>query len=279
MIISKIKTLLSKLKNSKIAAGLLLLAMIAAPSAIQLPVQTLGMVIILYLWSDLKKENKSITKELNLYKTYKSSDEEETRSFRMCQHEFNNHINTILCLTYITSSHEELKSELQSYCTSIVQQNKPNRIVKYDTEPIINALLYSKIGLANKYGIDVDCVIYPIDTKKILETYDLVEILGILLDNAIEALRESGGKKIVVKIISNEMKQLVVEVANISRTYKNAELEKFCAYGYSSKGEGRGLGLARLKVLIDKNGAVLLIQNTIIKSEVYLSFIIIFKKC
>lgn len=58
--------------------------------------------------------------------------------------------------------------------------------------------------------------------------------------------------------------------------YKNNEIENFCKYGYSTKGEKRGVGLARVKEIVEKNKAELLIRNMNYKDNNYLSFRICF---
>lgn len=76
---------------------------------------------------------------------------------------------------------------------------------------------------------------------------------------------------------SYEDTKLLLEVANISRVYTNEEIEEFFVTGKSSKGDNRGVGLSRMKSLIQKYKADLHATNQQYYGENYLSFRIIFR--
>lgn len=276
MIVRKIKRLLSSLKNGKIVAEAVFAAAAVALLALQEPAPLLGGVILLYLWLDTERQKKGVEKELKMHKLYESPYKDAVESAMMRQHGFENQLNAILCLCSTIDDYDELVSAQKEYCRDIVRENRVNKILKGKMEPVITGFLYSKIMLAERFGIEMACEIYDIETEKIVKSHDLIEMAGVLIDNAIDALRENGGRKLVVRLAEDEAMRFVVEVANISRIYKNIEIEKFCSFGYSSKGAGRGLGLARLRELVLKNKAELSIRNRAIDHENYLSFKIIF---
>lgn len=78
---------------------------------------------------------------------------------------------------------------------------------------------------------------------------DLSRILGILLDNAIEASKESLEFKLKLAFIKTE-KAIIIVISN-SYKEKNISLNKIFKPNYSTKGSGRGLGLNNLKKIID----------------------------
>lgn len=81
--------------------------------------------------------------------------------------------------------------------------------------------------------------------------YDLVDIVGILLDNAIEAVTSTEvSKKIVFELSDAEGINLLVKnpVVNIL----NSEIQKFFERGYSTKEGERGIGLNKLMELQQK---------------------------
>ena len=85
-------------------------------------------------------------------------------------------------------------------------------------------------------------------------------------------------KKIILKIIQEESRYFCFEVANKSRIYHNNEIEKFVKYGYSTKGENRGVGLVRVRDIAKKYKAVFEIGNYVYNNENYLRFRIKFER-
>ena len=124
-------------------------------------------------------------------------------------------------------------------------------------------------------GILVEYDISPIDIRGRIEVYEMIELIGIFLDNALEALEESDFRKVLIEIL-NDKNGFIVEIANASRIYTNVEIEQFFSYGYSTKGAGRGCGLNRVKEIVKKANAELLIQNRSIDIQNYLCFSVCF---
>ena len=99
--------------------------------------------------------------------------------------------------------------------------------------------------------INLDCFI---DFKKLhMEIYEFTRVLGILMDNAIEAAQECN-KKIINVIIREEPRrnrQLLV----IENTYNNKDIdvEKIYEKGYSTKENNTGLGLWEVNKIITKH--------------------------
>lgn len=81
-----------------------------------------------------------------------------------------------------------------------------------------------------------------------MEEYDLVRVLGILLDNAYEEAGLTDRKKISVGIIENNEK-VIIFIENSCRE-SIPDTEMMTEYGFSSKGDGRGIGLANFKEIL-----------------------------
>lgn len=240
---------------------------------LQIITSIIGMGIISILWINAENEKKITARELQLYELYNKTFEEAIIAIKARQHEFDNHINAIKCMQLTINNHQELIKVQNDYCDKILLENSMNKILKLHTEPILMGLLYSKLIYAQEQGINVIHEIHSIDLKKRINLNLIVEILGILLDNAIETLIDKKDEKIlIVKILKEKQKGFSIEVANVSRKYKNTEIEKFCICGYSTKGEGRGLGLARVKEIVKKTKADFVIENVSYNSKNFLSF-------
>ena len=85
--------------------------------------------------------------------------------------------------------------------------------------------------------------------------------MGIIWDNAYEEVsRKDKDKIIVIKMFMKDDK-IVFSVANPYHNNDVQSISKFFERGYSSKGKGRGIGLTKLKRMINENGGEILISQ------------------
>lgn len=244
--------------------------------AVQFMFGIIGLSIVSIWWISAENENRHKTKELRMYESYNQAFEEAIKTIRTRQHEFENHINAIRCLQYTIKDHEELIIAQEKYCKKVLEENSINKLLSLNLEPILVGFLYSKITEAQGKSIHTIYDIHANDIAQRLELYELIELLGIFFDNAVEALEdESGDKCIILKIVTEE-NNFFIEISNISHVYTNNEIEKFCQFGYSTKDNKRGVGLTRAKEIIKHHGGLLQIQNDVYHNDNYLSFKITF---
>lgn len=120
----------------------------------------------------------------------------------------------------------------------------------------IKGLLYYKLSIMEdekiKYSINVEKGVKS--SLKSLNTSDyknITKILGVLLDNAIDASKKSKQKKINISVIKDK-KNIIFKIYN---TYKGKiDIDKV-GTGYTSKGKGHGYGLRLVKDIINENKA------------------------
>lgn len=230
--------------------------------------------LMFIFWINSENEKRHKAEELRMYQLYTKTFEDAVTAIRLRQHEFDNHINAIKCMRYTIHDTEELMDEQNKYCEMILQENKYNKLLKLNMPPILVGYLYSKFTTASAHGIDIDYEIQDIDIGRI-EINDMIEVIGILFDNAVEALEEQGDKEMEVKLLKSDNK-FIISMANISAWKTNSEIEKFFEYGYSTKGQEHGIGLYRVNTLLKKYKATIQVEN-ITKTDVnYLCFKIVF---
>lgn len=119
----------------------------------------------------------------------------------------------------------------------------------------LKGIMYYKVAIAqkNKIHIDVDV---NIDRKSIINRLNeqqmktLSKLIGIYLDNAIEAAIETKKKVIIIEIY-DLVEQTNIIISNTFTTTDN--FHKRNEKGVSTKGEGRGNGLYYALNLINKN--------------------------
>lgn len=230
--------------------------------------------LMLVLWISSENEKRHKAEELRTYQLYTKTFENAVAAIRTKQHEFDNHINAIKCMQYTIHDAEKLIDEQNKYCDRILQDNKYNKLLKLQTSPILIGFLFSKFTAASAHDINVEYEIQDINIKKI-SINDLIEIIGILFDNAAEALEHLDDKEMEVKLLQID-NEFVVSVANKSERKINSEIEKFFEYGYSTKGIGRGVGLHRANTLLKKYKTCIQVENVSKYDKNYLCFKAVF---
>lgn len=225
----------------------------------QLAICFLLIALMFILWINSENEKLHKAEELRNYQMYASTFEEAIAAIRMRQHEFDNHINAIRSMQYTIHDMEKLIAEQNKYCDKILNDNKFNKLLRLKTSPILIGYLYSKFTAASAENIQITYEIADISIDYV-EISDFIEIIGILFDNAVEALATQTEKKMEIRLIEEDGK-VMLSMSNVSPHKTNSEIEQLFTYGYSTKGAGRGVGLYRLNSLIKKYGAVMRVEN------------------
>ena len=230
--------------------------------------------LILIFWINSENDRKHKAEELRTYQLYTKTFEDAVVAIRLRQHEFDNHINAIKCMHYTIQDTEKLFDEQDKYCDRILQENKYNRLLKLNVSPVLIGYLYSRFMTASTQNVNIEYEIQDINIEHIA-IYDLIEIIGILFDNAVEALEEQSDKEVEVKLLEIN-KAFIISVANISVWKTNSEIERFFEYGYSTKGKEHGIGLYRANTLLKKYKASIQVENTAKNGMNYLCFKVMF---
>lgn len=146
--------------------------------------------------------------------------------------------------------------ELKSSYKDIIQEYKDTNSLCMITPESINEsavynILCNKLIVAKQNDIQVELDIKMDFSKIKVKSYELVRILGILLDNAIEAAKDSERKCISISFLYSKNKSII----KISNTYDNKEkidLEQIFKKGYSTKTGNTGLGLWEIRRILSK---------------------------
>ena len=103
-----------------------------------------------------------------------------------------------------------------------------------------------------EYILEVKDIISPLS----MELLDLVRVMSILLNNAVEGALESYRKQMEVAVIKLESEILII-IQN-SRKNRSIKPEEIFNIGYSTKGINRGIGLNNVKEILEKYDDVIL---------------------
>ena len=243
---------------------------INAYSMRQMVICFLIVALMLIFWINSENEKRHKVEELRTYQLYTKTFEDAVATIRMNQHEFDNHINAIKCMRYTIHDTDQLIDEQDKYFERILQENKYNKLLKLNMSPILTGYLYSKFTAASAHGINIEYEIHDIAIEYIAIN-DLIEIIGILFDNAVEALEEQDNKQIEVKLLKVD-DIFKISIANISGWKTNSEIEKFFQFGYSTKGKEHGIGLCRVNTLLKKYKTCIQVENITKNDMNYLCF-------
>lgn len=127
--------------------------------------------------------------------------------------------------------------------------------------PAIYSILAAKYHRADELGIKIHLEVFINLNELHMKIYEFTRILGILMDNAIEASKECDEKEINVELRKdfNVNRQLLI----IQNTYKekDVDLDRIFEKGFSSKPNNTGLGLWEVRQILKKNSNLNLYTN------------------
>lgn len=213
----------------------------------------------------------SLAKIMNLVTTTKKleSAEEYNKTLHILhdnvrgfKHDFDNIVTTIG--GYIKTNLEKYYSQLQEDCSKVNNLYILNPDII--NNPGIYNLLTTKYSEAEEKGIKVNLT-FLLDLNELhMKIYEFARILGILLDNAIDAASECNEK--VLNIVFRNEARNNRNIILIENTYKDkdVDLKQIFNKGISGKENHTGLGLWEIRQILKKNNNVNLYTN---KNEKY----------
>ncbi len=178
-------------------------------------------------------------------------------NIRDFKHDFNNIVQSIG--GYISTNNMD---GLKDYYSGLMEDcKKVNNLAILNPElinnPAVYSLLTSKYHKAEELGIKMNFEVFLDLTTLNIKSYELSRILGILLDNAIEAASKCEKKEIniIIRKDNKANRQLFI----IENTYcnKDVDTERIFEKGYTSKADednnNHGLGLFEVRKILKKN--------------------------
>ena len=209
-------------------------------------------------------------KEYNTLLRFMKNYENELEEKRIKGHEIKNQISTINSMLMDNAN----KHKLEKYVKELVGDYKDLDNVKYsDLQYLpsngIKGFICSKISLAVSMNIDIEVLIEREIEHSVINNLNdkdfkyLCIILGVLLDNAIEASIESIDKKMGIEIYLINRGVLIV----ITNSYTNKSSDKVNLLK-SSKGKNRGHGLKLVRRVISQSNKFVLTSEANLDSFV-----------
>ncbi len=210
--------------------------------------------------------------ESRVRKEYFEGYKEVIAQIRLRQHKIKNHIDIVYRMHELYPTYEELVMKQKEYLTQVQDYELPNDAIILE-EPTIIALIYGKMNEAMDRGIRVLTSFSSSMVNSRISDVLWVEIIGTLFDNAMEAVdMQEGEKKVWVEISSSDSGKLILRMMNTFPHKTNVEIQHFFKMGYSTKGEGRGLGLFHVKDIVEKHDGTIQAGSGVVEDESVMIF-------
>lgn len=201
-------------------------------------------------WYSTQTKVENLEEEVRVTKDSKKNYDDLLTKIRLCQHGFKNHLTAILASHYTNKTYENLVQAQEVYSKKLLEENKYNDLLMLG-DNILVGFLYGKFQEATSDEIEIKYKISAKVNNIQVPTYYLIEMLGILIDNSIDALKDFPEKNIIFEVYeTNNAYEFLVK--NPYRYVLYDEMTEWFEIDKSEKGRGRGLGLYHLKCLCDE---------------------------
>lgn len=223
---------------------------------------------------------------INLIKRNKAEEKEQILLDFMKKYEYvidndriNRHemLNNLLIIKSFKNKNTKKFDELMDNLIEEYKNNKyllPHNI--YNLPSGLKGIIYYKIADMERLKINSSTNI----SKKVITKLDRIDskvytkickILGIIIDNAIEAASATKDKEMIIEIYERN-KNICFEISN-SIKKKSLDINKINQKKYSSKGKNRGYGLYIVNKIIQNSKELELIQK--VENKTFISILIL----
>ena len=158
---------------------------------------------------------------------------------------------------------EDLQEIDRVYNEVLVKANQKLRSEKYTyfdlnnlEDSALRSLIAQSIVYARNNDVEFTLEVKDVITRLSMDLLDLVRIMSILLNNAVEGATDSYLKQMEVAVIKMDFETVIV-IQNSCKITMTPSEDLF-ALGFSTKGRNRGLGLNNVKEILDKYDNIIL---------------------
>lgn len=191
--------------------------------------------------------------QLKSLEDYSNQVEDLYREVRGFRHDYANLLTT-LRLAIEDSDIEQIRD---IYLSVLKDSHKRLLASKYDIGRLVNidnaalkSLLASKFLQANDNNVSVSLEVPEVIKPQGMELVDFITIVSILCDNAIDAAINAASPKLTISFWLVNNKQVFI-IENTTKE-ERVDLSELYAFGHSSKGEGRGMGLYNVMKILER---------------------------
>jgi two-component system CitB family sensor kinase len=185
-----------------------------------------------------------------------------TDALRAQAHEYANRLHTIAGLVQMGRGDEAMKLIAQ---TSGVHQELTEALLERVGDPVLGAMLLAKAAVASERGIELRVSDDTVMTRSVLDSEDLITLLGNLIDNALDAASSANHERWVSVSVTEQHDELVIKVHDSGAGVPENLNGQIYQEGFSTKaGPGRkrrGFGLALVRQVVRRHGGDVTVVN------------------
>lgn len=241
-----------------------------------LPLAVTFMIILLIADIMVLNQQRTITiqkQDIENYQTYEPMTQNLISDILGKQHDFNNQMNAIRMLPYTYKDYDSLSEAIANYSSYLEEEFNESELLKINL-PVVAGFVFSKIKEAAKKDRILSVKIKNKSLMTQVPEYDLIRILGILIDNAIEA---SANGHPVFLVLDSQDGHMLIQTKNEGSEISSEMRKKMFIRGYSTKAPGesrnsRGQGLPNLKELVDHYGGKIFLDNETFHEQTWICF-------
>ncbi|WP_186811268.1 sensor histidine kinase [Companilactobacillus nantensis] len=228
---------------------------------------------LIQVWSIRQKITNS--KEQNRqFDDYLNSVQQQYADLRKFKHDFKNIVLSMKIGSdgKFNENYEELYSELlnQKEMSTDLDGKILSEYKKISNEPL-RGLIIQKFFKSKSNGLKLDVHISSDSVDLQENILDIIRIVGILLDNAIEETIKCNNRNINMAFIKNDN---TLEISIENPLEHTIDIRKIFKEGYSTKGSGRGTGLANVSKIVDSKSNLYL-DTEIVNNNFRITLIIL----
>ncbi|GAD42696.1 sensor histidine kinase [Streptococcus anginosus] len=168
-----------------------------------------------------------------------------------------------------TSNIKEVERIYQEVLVNANLQLRSDKYTYFDLNNVgdsaLRSVMTQTLFKARDYNIELTFEVKDFVKPLPIKLLDLVRMTSVLLNNAIEGSAESYQKTMNVSLVDLDTETILV-IQN-SRKKRPLDLEEIYQTDFSTKGEGRGLGLSNIKEIINNYEGIIL--DTKIEDEYF----------
>lgn len=204
------------------------------------------------------KKNQQIKQralELEQFTMYMAALEQVNRDMQKFRHDYSN-----ILLTMRGYMNDENFGDLKEYFQQHILKTEEQTLFKNKvignlellTSVSLKGLLATKALQADERGIRIIIEVPEIIEHINMDIIDLTRVIGIFVDNAIEASDSVDISEINIAFFNTEQQSNIIVIQN--RVDKiNFNIGEIFKEGFSTKGKGRGTGLSNVKSILNKH--------------------------
>ena len=177
-------------------------------------------------------------------------------TLRAQRHDFMNHLQVVYSLMEMNDY-----GEAQDYMEAVYADiQRVSRTLKTQS-PALNALLASKLSECEEKGVAANVSIGSSYADIPVPDWELCRVFSNIIDNAIDAMKGTEGPNLTIET-AETLHSFEFAIANNGPRIPKTTQDRIFVEGFSTKGEGRGMGLAIVNGIIEHYGGQLTLTST-----------------